>query len=75
LACVLQRNPYSIIGRAIHNQIPTVRYPTTIDLTFLAFVVFFAREVVGVERSLKANNGLVGENIWSFGQVIASSLI
>jgi hypothetical protein len=46
-----------------------------IDLTFLVFVFFFAQEVVGVERSLKANNGLVGENIWSFGQVIAPCFI
>ena len=55
--------------------LPAKHHRTAIDFTFLAFVFFFAQGVAGVERSLKMNNDLVGENIWSFGQVIAPSVI
>ena len=67
---------FSIVRAQLsYTPIPAKHYRTAIDLTFLVFVFFFAQEVVGVERSLKANNGLVGENIWSFGQVIAPCFI
>ena len=37
-------------------------------ITLVAYGVYLVEGVVGVERSLKANN-LEGENLWSFGQV------
>jgi hypothetical protein len=57
------------------RPLPAKHHRTAIDFTFLAFVFFFAQGVAGVGRSPKMNNGLVGENIWSFGQVIAPSVI
>jgi len=41
----------------------------------LGYVVFWVEEVVGIERSLKANPSLSEENMWGFGQIIPLVLL